>query len=829
MKGRRIKRTTKRNSKPNPWFVETYREASNAFCKEAIPPIASPIFDVQNNFEFGVENEVFFKTKFPFHQKIRGDGACYFNACLAGILNKCVNNPQRWNQFRQNLINKDCREIADQIGEEGETLARQKVNELLQVRGDANIVRQLSKKLLVPMHTAFILDKEKLIAEQSERLNFLAENSEERINALRAIQIYQAGINLYDTNDIANIYYESDVSPIVDELANSLNLDFQTLSKEIVEGINDEIASVINFDNPNAIFLWNPGGGAHFDLLYSHADENLQKDVDEARGVSAKNPKPSALSEEQSQKVEKYLKGKILDEDQEFVNMLKDLGSANSEQEKIFLFDIIQNYEASKALVQKTNFENTEELTKEDQESLGKFATAHIRSVISGINTEKDQEFIRLAKLSLAFDGRNDFKNRGLIIEAALYGKSEFIPLLHKAGEDFSKKDSLGFDNTALIWAIANAHNKFAYDLLTFAQENDINLEVNHRSALFTTALHLAAAKGYSTQDSNGKTVEKSNLELVKKLFEVGADPNFKTDKNFTSLDIAVARRDLEIVRAICESEIIDINTLDQAQKTLRYNFNESKNLVESVTRAISPISEHLFNDENLKADIEKNIIDKIKEIQNDLISNPPVEISNYSKWEFINKSEKITPAESTPDTKIEVISATPVITNQKSVWFNDDGRGNKFRVITGVYGIETDNPQIEIGQTFIGILQKLAAEENLTKDQVLEIIELSKIKGGVSNKYDLATQKYSENDESENVADLKTAQIFSRKFQRECEKCGIYTGREGENVKMVGLRLTFIPDDVVDAYKTDNIPDFAHTINSVKERVSQKISSQQH
>jgi hypothetical protein len=507
MKGRRTKRTTKRNSKPNPWFVETYREASNAFCKEAIPPIASPIFDVQNNFEFGVENEVFFKTKFPFHQKIRGDGACYFNACLAGILNKCVNNPQRWNQFRQNLINKDCRKIANQIGEEGETLTRQKVNELLQVRGDANIVRHLSKKLLVPMHAAFILNRERLIVEQSKRLDSLVENSEEHINALLAIQRYEADINLYDADDITNIYYESDVSPIVNELANSLNLDFQTLSKEIVEGINDEIASVINFGNPNAIFLWNPGGGAHFDLLYSHADENLQKDVDEARGVLAKNPKPRTLNEDQSQKDE----------------------------------------------------------------------------------------------------------------------------------------------------------------------------------------------------------------------------------------------------------------------------------------------------------------------------------ISNYSKWEFINKSEKITPAESTPDTKIEVISATPVITNQKSVWFNDDGRGNKFRVITGVYGIETDNPQIEIGQTFIGILQKLAAEENLTKDQVLEIIELSKIKGGVSNKYDLATQKYSENDESENVADLKTAQIFSRKFQRECEKCGIYTGREGENVKMVGLRLTFIPDDVVDAYKTDNIPDFSHAINSFKERVSQKISSQQH
>jgi len=36
-------------------------------------------------------------------------------------------------------------------------------------------------------------------------------------------------------------------------------------------------------------------------------------------------------------------------------------------------------------------------------------------------------------------------------------------------------------------------------------------------------------------------------------------------------------------------------------------------------------------------------------------------------------------------------------------------------------------------------------------------------------------------------------------KLQKECEACGIYSGRKGD--KSVGLRLTFIPDDVVEKF----------------------------
>ncbi len=41
--------------------------------------------------------------------------------------------------------------------------------------------------------------------------------------------------------------------------------------------------------------------------------------------------------------------------------------------------------------------------------------------------------------------------------------------------------------------------------------------------------------------------------------------------------------------------------------------------------------------------------------------------------------------------------------------------------------------------------------------------------------------------------------EVMDLKFQKECEACGIYSGRKGG--KSVGLRLTFIPDDVVEKF----------------------------
>lgn len=45
----------------------------------------------------------------------------------------------------------------------------------------------------------------------------------------------------------------------------------------------------------------------------------------------------------------------------------------------------------------------------------------------------------------------------------------------------------------------------------------------------------------------------------------------------------------------------------------------------------------------------------------------------------------------------------------------------------------------------------------------------------------------------------VQIAEVMDLKFQKECEACEIYSGRKGG--KSVGLRLTFIPDDVVEKF----------------------------
>lgn len=202
---------------------------------------------------------------------------------------------------------------------------------------------------------------------------------------------------------------------------------------------------------------------------------------------------------------------------------------------------------------------------------------------------------------------------------------------------------------------------------------------------------------------------------------------------------------------------------------------------------------------------------------------------SRNSGWNFV-KTETITP-EKEPQTKITVISVEPVVSNRQSVWLQDDGRGNKFRVIDGVYENEDsegnfpNTPRREIGQTFIGILQKIAkgekGDKDLTTEQFLAIIDYAKKNGGVTNKYNASSQKYSDNEISElKGVDAQRAKRFSARFQEECRKCGIYTGREGANVKMVGLRLTFIPDDLVDNLKKYKFEDFSSKVEEIQGRV---------
>ena len=61
--------------------------------------------------------------------------------------------------------------------------------------------------------------------------------------------------------------------------------------------------------------------------------------------------------------------------------------------------------------------------------------------------------------------------------------------------------------------------------------------------------------------------------------------------------------------------------------------------------------------------------------------------------------------------------------------------------------------------------------------------------------------------------------QKFSAAFQKECEACGIYSGRKGG--KSVGLRLTFIPDDVVEKFTNLSPAEYAELVSKSESNLS--------
>ena len=167
---------------------------------------------------------------------------------------------------------------------------------------------------------------------------------------------------------------------------------------------------------------------------------------------------------------------------------------------------------------------------------------------------------------------------------------------------------------------------------------------------------------------------------------------------------------------------------------------------------------------------------------------------------------------------------------NKNNVWYvaedpdeslNSDARANKFKVIDGIYGKEKSETS-ELKNTFIDILINLAAgsedgpkRQKLERAQVLAIIAKAKERGGIKNKANERGGYFKPATEIEDISNIPAveAKKFSAAFQKECEACGIYSGRKGG--KSVGLRLTFIPDDVVEKFTKLSTEEYAALASS--------------
>ena len=164
-----------------PYFVGSYSEAQNHYNAgvDGKLGIASAIYPATDS---DLRSE-----DFPYRQIIRGNGACYLNACLVGILNKCVGDAEKWRKFKANLNEKykSTKDIIDQIELRAKTnpdstsqngLDRKKLNQMLQEKGNENLGTQLAKAILIPEHRELIKKYDDKIAKQKKVIEEAEDN-----------------------------------------------------------------------------------------------------------------------------------------------------------------------------------------------------------------------------------------------------------------------------------------------------------------------------------------------------------------------------------------------------------------------------------------------------------------------------------------------------------------------------------------------------------------------------------------------------------------------------------------------------------------------------
>ncbi len=359
--------------------------------------------------------------------------------------------------------------------------------------------------------------------------------------------------------------------------------------------------------------------------------------------------------------------------------------------------------------------------------------------------------------------------------------------------------------------------------------------------------------KSKISEEHNRISERERVLSNQEKLLEE-ANKKFLSQRERFSKQRDETRKNFEIEKSIISEEY---NRISERERVLN---NQEKLLEEANKKFLSQREQFSRerDDTRKKFEIEKSIISErerlaeekeakiskreylLKENETKNIKRDPVNITKQEGWSFFRSnliaSKALKPNASNdnhnPRASIQATLVAPLMTNLKSVWreigrtfyternkpdlkgiFFSNNRANKFKVVSGIY--DEDNPSKEVQEeriknTFIQILAKVANENDLNKNQILAIIETAKVRGGIFNAINPVSGNYFEVSKLPKVeieggkVSTATAQKFSANFQKECQACGIYSGRLG--AKSFGLRLTFVPDDVVGFIKGKDV-----------------------
>ncbi|CDZ75917.1 ankyrin repeat protein [Legionella massiliensis] len=165
---------------------------------------------------------------------------------------------------------------------------------------------------------------------------------------------------------------------------------------------------------------------------------------------------------------------------------------------------------------------------------------------------------------------------------------------------DLNTRDFTFFDNTILMWLVANACNDSALALLEVVKAKPYCKEMLDAISLKgTSAIHLVVGKGYRDIRSDKEKLGVSNLALLKEMIALGADINikmqldpndyneeiFKSINKSTALHLACARRDIEFINFLVEHGA-DLNLKNGKGQTafdmLRIDKEEAKSFVDN-------------------------------------------------------------------------------------------------------------------------------------------------------------------------------------------------------------------------------------------------------
>jgi len=600
-----LKSSAPQNTDTLRWFVDSYTEANNNYTSGNGIGIASAIYPVPEKFDKMA------RTSFPYHQTIRGNGACYLNSCLVGILNKCVNDEAKWQKFKDNVAKlfPSATNIINQIEARAKSvdssalnngLDRIKLNQMLQEKGNTNLGTQLAKEILIKEHQALTQIYDLKIAGEQTRFDRATKQKKNELASahLINIEIY----NIYKGyiekagNDFAKSYEEAMLVPYVNDLTRGMRNNGGSLTILTFKANTIKIPNFLGNRDQDTICLYNPGG--HFDLLYSSADpicDELQIQIQQA--TTTRDNKQQKKQLEREKLVDDIYKISIINTDavsSEIINQIlqgktiKDLRRSSSDFSIDNLKLLKSIYEASSQVAQQSKTNTRSEFEQKLTESKANSSKANVQTTPQNQpdpntcyqlaldeikNNPNPGELFEMYLEAIKKDSSkltDENSVRNLSHFAAMTGKSSFIaPLIKHLPDSFSVKDhnEINADNNPLMWSIANAKNQFAFDLLTQTQAPKVDIDINNISEQYgTNALHWAVAKDYDDKDSQGNQVGIANHQLVKELIDCDADPNIQTTKSgLSALDIAVLRGSKTMVLAILGSKKINSSTILKA------------------------------------------------------------------------------------------------------------------------------------------------------------------------------------------------------------------------------------------------------------------------